>query len=148
VGAGGMLDPSAPVPLRGRHPRAIAVLGVAFALAAAASSLLALANAPVGPDDYTPGVRKLAKRFAGRPTLLLAPAGTISDQHGAEFYGWELRGAASVDVEPLLAAGGNAPAGVARVLVVGGEQAAPFDDVKRIGSANRVVLWRVLEGGQ
>jgi hypothetical protein len=148
VGAGGMLDPSAPVPLRGRHPRAIAVLGVAFALAAAASSLLALANAPVGPDDYTPGVRKLAKRFAGRPTLLLAPAGTISDQHGAEFYGWELRGAASVDVEPLPAAGGNAPAGVARVLVVGGEQAAPFDDVKRIGSANRVVLWRVLEGGQ
>ena len=54
--------------------------------------MLALANAPVGPDDYTPGVRKLANRFAGQPTLLLAPPNVIADQRGAEFYGWELRG--------------------------------------------------------
>ncbi|MEZ5073877.1 MAG: hypothetical protein R2691_03465 [Solirubrobacterales bacterium] len=145
LAAGGLLDRAAPVPLRTRHPRALAACGAAFALAAAASSVLALANAPVGPDDYTPGVRKLAKRFAGEPTLLLAPATTIADQHGADFYGWELRGAASVAVEPL-PAGGSAPAGIARVLVVGGDQEPPFDDVKRINSANRVVLWRVLDG--
>jgi hypothetical protein len=115
--------------------------------AAAASSALALANAPVGPDDYSPGVRKLANRFAGEPTLLLAPADVIADQHGAEFYGWELRGASSATVESL-PGGGAAPAAITRVLVVGGDQLAPFDDVKRIGSSNRVVLWRVLEGGQ
>ena len=71
----------------------------------------------------------------------------IDDQRGAEFYGWELRGAAGAEVATLPGSG-DAPAGVTRVLVVGGDQEAPFDDVKRIGSANRVVLWRVLEGGQ
>jgi hypothetical protein len=147
VAARGLLDPLAPLPLRGRRRRAFAVLAAAFVAAAAASSALALANAPVGPDDYTPGVRKLANRFAGRPTLLLAPADVIADQHGAEFYGWELRGAASATVEPL-PGGGSAPAGITRILVVGGDQAAPFDDVKRIGSANRVVLWRPVAAGR
>ena len=147
VAARGVLDPLAPLPLRGRSPRAVAFLGVTFVAAAAASSALALANAPVGPDDYSPGVRKLANRFAGEPTLLLAPADVIADQHGAEFYGWELRGASSATVESL-PGGAAAPAAITRVLVVGGDQLAPFDDVKRIGSSNRVVLWRVLEGGQ
>ena len=147
IAARGVLDPLAPVPLRDRMPRAIALGGVAFAFAAALSSALALANAPVGPDDYTPGVRKLAKRFAGQPTLLLAPADVVADQHGAEFYGWELRGAESATVAPLPGPG-SAPAGISRVLVVGGDQEAPFDRVKRIGSANRVVLWRVLGSGQ
>jgi hypothetical protein len=146
VAARGLLDPLAPLPVRRRS--SVAVLAVAFVAAAAASSALALANAPVGPDDYTPGVRKLANRCAGRPTLLLAPADVVADQHGAEFYGWELRGAGSVAVEPL-PGGGSAPAGTTRILVVGGNQSAPFDDVKRIGSANRVVLWRpVSESGQ
>jgi len=147
VAAGGVLDPAAPLRLRERYPRAIGGLGVVFALAAATSSVLALANAPVGPDDYTPGVRKLANRFAGESTLLLAPAATIADQHGAEFYGWELRGAATTDVEALPTSG-SAPAGIDRVLVVGGDQEPPFENVKRIGAANRVVLWRVLAGGQ
>ena len=114
------------------------------------SSGLALGNAPVGPDDYTPGVRNLANRFAGQPTLLLAPPNVIADQHGAEFYGWELRGAGDAEVAALESAsdGDPPPAGVTRVLVVGGSQAPPFSDLKRIGSSNRVVLWRVLEAGQ
>ena len=92
-------------------------------------------------------MRKLANRFAGESALLLAPAEVVDDQHGIEFYGWELRGAGSATVAALPGTG-SAPAGVTRVLVVGGDQEAPFDDVKRIGSSNRVVLWRVLEGGQ
>ncbi|MFN8113660.1 MAG: hypothetical protein U0R51_10745 [Solirubrobacterales bacterium] len=143
----GVLDPLAPAPLRDRAPRVLATLAAAFVAAAGFSSALALANAPVGIDDYTPGVRKLANRFGGQPTLLLAPADVIADQRGTEFYGWELRGAASADVEALPGAG-SAPEGITRVLVVGGDQEPPFDDVKRIGSSNRVVLWRVLEGGQ
>ena len=70
----------------------------------------------------------------------------IADQHGAEFYGWELRGAAGAEVATLPGSG-DAPAGVTRVLVVGGST-RPFADVKRIGSSNRVVLWRVLDDGQ
>ena len=144
VAARGVLDPLAPLPLRGRRPGAIAILAAAFVAAAAASSALALANAPVGPDDYTPGVRKLANRFAGQPTLLLAPADVVAGRHGAEFYGWELREGV-IGGGRVLPGAGSAPAGITRVLVVGGDQSAPFDDVRRIGSANRVVLWRVLD---
>ncbi|MCL4288537.1 MAG: hypothetical protein KJ006_12950, partial [Thermoleophilia bacterium] len=95
---------------------------------------------------YTPGVRKLSNRFAGEPTLLLAPAGIVADQHGAEFFGWELRGASAATVAAL-DGGGSPPPGVSRVLVVGGEQEPPFAGLKRIGGANRVVLWRVLGDG-
>ncbi len=149
IAARGLLDPLAPIPLRGHSRGGVAILAVAFAIGAGISSTLALANAPVGLDDYTPGVRKLSNRFAGESTLLLAPANVIADQHGSEFYGWELRGAgeASVgEIEPN--AGTDAPAGVTRILVVGGEQGPPFAGLKRIGGSNRVVLWRVLEGGQ
>ncbi len=149
IAARGLLDPLSPAPLRGRSRRGIAVVTVAFAAGAALSSALALGNAPVGPDDYTPGVRKLANRFAGQSTLLLAPPNVVADQHGAEFYGWELRGAGTAEVAPLeLNDAEPAPPGVARVLVVGGSQAPPFPDLKRIGSSNRVVLWRVTGDGQ
>jgi hypothetical protein len=148
VAARGLLDPVAPIPLRARSRRGVAALAVAFVVGAGFSSALALANAPVGPDDYSPGVRKLSNRFAGEPTLLLAPAAVVADQHGSEFYGWELRGAARAEVgvfEPDT--GADPPPGITRILVVDGEQEPPFAGLKRIGSANRVVLWRVLGGG-
>lgn len=144
IAAWAALDRAAPVPLRERWSRIVAAGGLAFVVAAALSSALVLVNAPVGPDDYTPGVRKLSNRFAGEPTLLLAPADTVADQRGAEFFGWELRGASAATVAAL-PGGGEPPAGVSRVLVVGGAQEPPFEDLKRIGSANRVVLWRVVE---
>lgn len=146
IAAWAALDRVAPVPLRARAARAVAAGGTAFVVAAALSSALVLINAPVGPDDYTPGVRKLSNRFAGEPTLLLAPAGIVADQHGAEFFGWELRGASAATVAAL-DGGGSPPPGVSRVLVVGGEQEPPFAGLKRIGGANRVVLWRVLGDG-
>jgi hypothetical protein len=145
IAAWGALEPAAPMPLRARFPRPVAAFGVTFAVAAALSSALVLVNAPVGPDDYTPGVRKLSNRFAGEPTLLLAPAEVVADRRGGEFYGWELRGASAVTVAAL-PGGGDPPPGVSRVLVVGGDQEPPFAGLKRIGSANRVVLWRVLAG--
>ena len=149
IAASGLLDPLAPVPLRGSRRRSLAAIAVAFVAGAAFSSALALANAPVGPDDYTPGVRKLANRFAGQPTLLLAPPEVITGQRGTDFYGWELRGAGSAEVAALVPKEGSpAPAGVTRVLVVGGSQEPPFAGLKRIGASNRVVLWRVTGEGQ
>jgi hypothetical protein len=147
ISAWAALDRIAPIPLRTRFRRAVAAAAAAFIAAAALSSALVLVNTPVGPDDYTPGVRKLGNRFAGETTLLLAPAGVVADQRGAEFYGWELRGASAAKVAAL-PGGGSPPSGVSRILVVGGEQEPPFTGLKRIGSANRVVLWRVLDGGQ
>lgn len=149
IAARGLVDPLAPTPFRGRSTRGLAAVTAAFVAAAGVSSALALANAPVGPDDYTPGVRKLSNRFAGESTLLLVPAPVIADQRGEEFYGWELRGAGDAAVgafDPESTSGADAPPGVTRVLVVDGQE-PPFAGLKRIGSSNRVVLWKVLDGG-
>jgi hypothetical protein len=136
VSLGGLLGPrEAP---RGALP--LRLLALAFCLAAAGSSLLALGNAPVGPRDYTPGIRDLSDRFAGEPTLLLAPRQVIADQHGREFYSWEIREAAPACVE---AEGFDGPlSGVRRVITLDGE-APPFAGAREVARAGDVVLWRV-----
>lgn len=122
---------------------ALAQLGLAFLAAAAASSGLALINAPVGPEDYSAGVGELSEHFAGAPTLLFAPADVLSDQHGVEFYGWELREAdpACVAAEPERPGRGRAPGSIDFVLSVDGEQEPPFGALERIASRDGVSLW-------
>jgi hypothetical protein len=124
-----------------RLPRVPALLLAAgFALAAAASSLLALGNAPVGPTDYTPGVRDLSDRFAGKPTLLLAPADVIADQHGREFYSWEIREADPGCVEAL---GYDGPTDAIRVAITLSGDEPPFAGARAIGSSEGVTAWRL-----
>jgi hypothetical protein len=122
-------------------------LAAAFLLAAAGSSALALANAPVGPERYTAGIGKLRELLRGEPVLLLAPAGQLSDRHGAEFYGWELRGARPICVAPApdgdVGFGAPAPAGIRYVITLGGKREPPFDDVNEISRRRRVALWEV-----
>ena len=48
-----------------------------------------------------PGSPSCATELAGMPMLLLAPAGQLAEQHGAEFYGWELRGAQPICVAAI-----------------------------------------------
>jgi hypothetical protein len=74
-------------------------LAVAFALPAAACSVLALANGPVGPSEWTADLIELRERGDlgpggedGHDTLILAPEHVLSDQHGEDLYLWELRG--------------------------------------------------------
>ena len=122
------------------------LVAVAFVAVAAFSSGLALANAPVGPRDYTPAVRDFNERFAGRPTLLLAPVDVIADEHGADFYGWELREAAPACVAAASRGDASSPAPAGFRLVVdvdGGSSAAPFRGLERIGERDGVMLWRV-----
>lgn len=128
-----------------RLPRLpLGLLAVAFALAAAGSSLLALGNAPVGPRDYIPGVRELSDRFAGKPTLLLTPADVIADERGREFYSWEIREARPGCVEAFPYEGSTA--GISEVIVVGGDgRAAPITGAgvqpsEVVGDAE---LWRL-----
>lgn len=132
---------------RDGRPRtlATAALALAFSVAAAGSSVLALANAPVGPERYTAGIGKLRERLTGEPLLLLAPSGQLDDRHGAEFYGWELRGGRPICVEPFPEQGTGfdrpVPAGIRYVITLGGKSAAPFEDVEQVARRRRVALW-------
>jgi hypothetical protein len=73
-------------PLYGR------VAGGAFVLAAGACSLLALANAPVGPTAYSSSLADNRQLVGAGPTLVLAPPQLLEEEHGEPFLAWELRG--------------------------------------------------------
>lgn len=142
IAARGLLDPAWLTGLRGREQMLRAAASTAFVAAAAASSGLALANAPVGPTEYGPGVRALSDQFAGEPTLLLAPEDVVADQHGSEFYGWELREAAPGCVAVT---GSRLPSSVRLVIEVDGDDEPPFDGLNRLAEADGAILWRVTE---
>lgn len=133
---------------RSNLPRAaVALLVIA---SSGFSAALALANAPVGPSSYGPGVTQLSDEFAGQPTLLLAPADVMADEHGSEFYGWELREAspascvASIDVAGT---GERAPNEFHFVLTVDGEADPPYVGLVRAAPTNDgVALWRRADG--
>jgi hypothetical protein len=127
------------------RPNLGTAIGVAFALAAAGSSVLALANAPVGPERYTAGIAKLRPFLTDVPVLMLAPEGQLADRHGGEFYGWELRGGSPICVEAYPEETGGfdqpTPAGIRYVLTIGGKDVAPFTDMEEVERRNRVALW-------
>ena len=63
-----------------------------YLLAAAGCSLLALANAPVGPSSYSPALTSLRADVGEGPTLVLASKQLLEDEHGVPYIAWELRG--------------------------------------------------------
>ena len=132
---------------RSSFPRmAIALLVI---VASGFSAALALANAPVGPGAYSAGVGRLSDDFGGQPTLLLAPADVMADQHGSEFYGWELREASAscVASSEVAGAGERAPNEFHFVLTVDGEDEPPFVGLVRAAPTDDgVTLWRRADG--
>ena len=64
----------------------------AYLLIAGFCSLLALANAPVGPTTYSPALTGLRPLIAADSTLVLAPRQLLDEQHGVRYLDWELRG--------------------------------------------------------
>jgi hypothetical protein len=143
----GLIAPASATERSGGSPtmgRALAGLLALYLAAAGVSSALALANAPVGPERYTAGITNLRDRLAGEAVLLLAPPGQLADRHGAEFYGWELRGARPICVEPYPGSGPYAepaPEGVRWVITLGGKREAPFAGVEEAERSRRVALW-------
>jgi len=128
----------------GRPPRAVAVAALAagFLLGAGASSLLALGNAPVGPDDYSPGLAKMRSAFEGEPTLVLANPGELESEHARDFLAWEARGGDPVCIEPAMAATGDAPpAGIRYVVTTEGETEPPFAGLSRNRIEEPYALW-------
>jgi len=63
-----------------------------FVAAAGVCSLLALANAPVGPTAYSSTLSDFRKLVGAGPTLVLASPRLLEREHGIPFLAWELRG--------------------------------------------------------
>jgi hypothetical protein len=98
-------------------------LGALYLAAAGGCSLLALANAPVGPSSYSPALTELRPLIASGSTLVLASPQLLAEEHGAPYIAWELRGR-RVCIEPAGAAGGAPSQGI-RFAITGGPQGSP-----------------------
>ena len=88
-----------------------------YLLAAGACSLLALANAPVGPTSYSPALTGLRHDVGEGPTLVLASRQLLENEHGVPYISWELRGG-RVCIQSSDEAG-KLPAGVRFVITEG-----------------------------
>jgi hypothetical protein len=63
-----------------------------FVAAAGACSLLALANAPVGPTAYSSTLSDFRKLVGAGPTLVVPSPQLLEEEHGVPYLAWELRG--------------------------------------------------------
>jgi hypothetical protein len=68
------------------------VAAALFIAAAGICSLLALANAPVGPTSYSSSLANYRKLVAEGPTVVYASPQLLEEEHGEPFLAWELRG--------------------------------------------------------
>jgi hypothetical protein len=113
-----------------------------YLLLAGGCSLLALANAPVGPASYSPALTGLRATVGEGPTLVLASRQLLEDEHGTPYIAWELRGG-RVCIDSVDAARDRPPPGVRFVVTESAPSQPPFPglQVKRIASP--YVLWEV-----
>ena len=121
---------------------AASLAGAAFVLAAGACSLLALANAPVGPISYSPALHGFRPLIARDSTLALGSDELLADQHGGPFLAWELRGG-RVCIESASEAGEAPPRGVRFVVARGDAGSPPFAGLRVRVAASPWVLWEV-----
>jgi hypothetical protein len=122
-----------------RRP-ALAWLGAAYLLVAGGCSLLAFANAPVGPTSYSPALTELRLAIADASTLVLAPDQLLEEEQGARYIAWELRGG-RVCIEPESEANPTAPAGIRFVVTSGSAGRPPFPGFELRGLAAPYLLW-------
>jgi hypothetical protein len=103
--------------MRGKGPAHwVAPVAMAVFMAAAGlCSLLALANAPVGPTSYSSKLSDYRRLVREGPTLVIASPQLLAEQHGSPFLSWELRGG-RVCIQSSDEADGKPPAGVRFVI--------------------------------
>jgi len=120
-------------------PAAAATL---FLLAAGVCSVLAFANAPVGPTSYSPALTGMRPLLAADSTLVVAPDELLADQHGVPYLAWELRGGrVCIQSESEAAAEGKPPHGVRFVVTEGDAGRPPFPGLRVRRLASPYVLW-------
>jgi hypothetical protein len=73
-------------------PPWVPVTATLFISAVGVCSLLALANAPVGPTSYSSKLSEYRRLVGEGPTLVYASPQLLDDEHGEPFLAWELRG--------------------------------------------------------
>jgi hypothetical protein len=112
-----------------------------YLLAAGGCSLLAFANAPVGPSSYSPELTELRPTLGEGPTLVLASKQMLDEEHGTPYIAWELRGG-RVCIEAEGEAGRHPPPGVRFVVAESESRHPPFKDfgVQRVAAP--YVLWK------
>jgi hypothetical protein len=118
-----------------------------YITAAGACSLLALANAPVGPTAYSPALTGLRPLLAADSTLVIVPDRLLDEEHGARYIAWELRGG-RVCVEPESVVDGAPPPGVRFVLTSDRGGRAPFPALTLRRRAGPYRLWELAGGGR
>jgi hypothetical protein len=136
--AGGGGSPAATGPASDRLAFAL------FVLAAAACSLLALANAPVGPTSYSPALTGLRPLVAADSTLVLASHDLLADQHGTPYIAWELRGG-RVCIEAEDEAGSRLQPGIRFVVTQGTVARPPYPGLRVRQGAPPYVLWESVD---
>ncbi|MFP5388009.1 MAG: hypothetical protein ACLGG5_01750 [Thermoleophilia bacterium] len=113
-----------------------------YLLAAAGCSLLALANAPVGPSSYSPALTGFRSDVGEGPTLVLAPKQLLVDEHGTPYISWELRGG-RVCIAAAEEADEHPPRGVRFIVTESLDVGPPFVGLRRVRAAPPYVLWEV-----
>jgi hypothetical protein len=111
-----------------------------YLVAAAGCSLLALANAPVGPTSYSPALTGLRDEVGAGPTLVLASRKLLADEHGTPYIAWELRGG-RVCIETSEEANGHPPSGVRFVITEASGVEPPFPRFHRVRIPPPYALW-------
>jgi hypothetical protein len=116
--------------------------GAAFLAAAAACSVLALANAPVGPTSYSSSLTSLRPVVADGSTLVLASRELLVDEHGAPYISWELRGGrVCVREAPPNRVSGPPPRGVDYVVAESEGPRPPYAHLTLRRRAGPYLLW-------
>jgi hypothetical protein len=128
------------VGMRQQVAQPASVAAVVFVAAAGACSLLALANAPVGPTSFSPALHDFRPLIAADSTLVLASDELLTDQHGAPFISWELRGG-RVCIVAESEAGEAPPHGVRFVVTRGAPSEPPFPALRVRRVVASYVLW-------
>jgi hypothetical protein len=116
---------------------------VAFVVAAAACSALALANGPVGPATYSPTLTELRSELGRDSTLVLAPERMLEEEHGRDFLVWELRGGRVCVEAEGPPTNEPPPSGVSWVITQTPPPAPPFAGLRVALRAGPYTLWEV-----
>ena len=123
-----------------RMASAMFASAVVYLLAAGGCSLLAFANAPVGPTSYSPALTGLRPLIAADSTLALAPRGLLEDEQGVRYVTWELRGG-RVCISAEDEAGEAPPPGVRFVITWAPSNRPPYPGLTLRRDAGPYLLW-------
>ena len=113
-----------------------------YLLAAAGCSLLALANAPVGPSSYSPALTGFRDDVGEGPTLVLASKQLLEHEHGTPYIAWELRGG-RVCIASAEEAKDRPPNRVRFVVSESVHPGPPYVGLRRVRIAPPYALWEV-----